>query len=370
MITARDVAGALHLVEVSRAAVRDPRFEVVVVAQEPAAARFVAAGLDIRTVAWPIAKPHDEHTAGELRRHARDLLREIEPDVVLTGLSTPFDAGLDEAVLAEARVPTALYQDFWGEQNLILGRGADHIFAIDEQAVSRNRERFGLPSVIVGSARHAAYAALDIAALRARGRRNLGIAPADTVVGFFGQALHALTGYERTVRALVEMLRGLPQVRLIVRPHPRENAAQRSITRRWFADAGLRFDWFETGPVEEPLLTCDCVISLFSTCTFDTAYLNRFAREPVAVPVSLLFDAEIAAYCRQYGNYLDFAHHTQGLVRPVYERSQLEAAVRQALTTEARRDVWTRAHSHLPDPARAAERVLDHLAVIADKPSA
>lgn len=366
LITARDVAGALHLVEVARAGVRDPRFEIVVVAQAPAAKHFTDAGLEVRTVVVPTVKSSDAPEANLLRQAARALLDELAPQIVLTGLSTPFDASLDEAILAEARVPTALYQDFWGEQNLILGRGADHILAIDAQAAERNLARFGKPSTVVGSARHAAYASLDIAESRRRVRKAIGVSEAERIVGFFGQALHRLPGYRRTVEQFIASIGAVKnRTRLILRPHPREDAEQRRQTEGMFETAGLEALRFAHGPVEDAIAASDVVVSLFSTCTFDTAYLNRFAKAPVAVPMSLLFDEEIAAYCRQHGNYFEFAHHTQGLVKPVYDAADLTGALETALLPETCRDVWERAHRYLPDPARAPQRVLDHLLAIA-----
>lgn len=363
LITARDVAAALHLVQVARAAARDPRFELHVAVQEPAAEHFAAAGIAATTIALPPAKAADSVEADALRAAARRLLGEVRPDAIIVGLSTPFDAGLDEAVLAEANVPTALYQDFWGEQNLILGRAADTILALDAEAAARNLARFNTPSTIVGSAKHSAFAELDIPAARVRVRQSMGLDAQDRVIGFFGQALHALPGYKRTVEAFLAATGAMaPSVKLMLRPHPRENAAQRLETERLFAAAARSVRPLAAGPVEDALAACDVVVSLFSTCTFDTAYLNRFSPQPVAVPVSLLFDAEIAAYCRQHGNYLEFQHHTLGLVKPVYEETELASMLESAIQPETSRDVWQRAHRHLPDPADAPRRVLDAVA--------
>jgi hypothetical protein len=368
LITARDVAAALHLVEVARQGARDPRFAIAIAAQEPAAKHFSNARLDVRTVAWPTIKSAAAPEADALRQAARMLLAEIAPDVVLVGLSTPFDASLDEAILAESRVPTALYQDFWGEQNLILGRGADHILAIDQEAAQRNLARFGHSSTVVGSARHSAYASLDVMAARRRVRQAIRAPDDERIVGFFGQALHRLPGYRRTVEHFISAMSSLSgKPRLILRPHPREDAEQRRQTAAMFETAGLDAVSFADGPVEDAIAVSDVVVSLFSICTFDTAYLNRFATEPLAVPMSLLFDEEIAAYCRQHGNYFDFAHHTQGLVKPVYEAKDLPAALETALQPRTRRDVWERAHRYLPDPAQAPQRVLDHMAAIAGR---
>jgi hypothetical protein len=361
LITARDVAAALHLVQIAKAGAADPRFEIAVVAQDPAAAQFTRAGVPVRTVSWPAAKTADDAQAAILRHSARALLDEVNPAVVLSGLSTPFDASLDEAVLAEARVPTALYQDFWGEQNLILGRGADHILAIDEQAAERNQARFGDPGIVVGSARHAAYAELDILDARARMRNKIGTDAGAVIVGFFGQALHSLPGYRRTITEFISAALTI-EAAFLLRPHPRETAEQRLETERLFAGSGLNVTVDSSPEVESALAACDVVVSLFSICTFDASYLNRFSTQPIAVPMSLLFDDEIAAYCRQHGSYIDFSHHTQGLVTPVYQAAALADTLRDAVTTEARRQAWARAHLYLPDPVQAPRRVLDAIA--------
>ena len=363
LITARDAAAALHLVQVARAGLRDPRFEIRVAVQPPASEIFESAAIAAVTIDLPPAKLAQSAEAAALRAAARALLDEFRPDAVLVGLSTPFDAGLDEAVLAESTVPSLLFQDFWGEQNLILGRGADFILVLDAEAAARNRARYDVGSTIVGSARHAGYAALDIAGVRAAVRRRIGAGPNDAVVGFFGQALHSMAGYRRTVQCFVSCLRDLPHVRhVVLRPHPREDAEQRAETERVFVDAGLPVVLLADGPVEQALLACNVVVSVFSTCTFDTAYLNRFSTEPVAVPISLLFDQEIAAYCAQHGNYLEFQYHTLGIVKPVYDIDQLAPTMTAATQAATCRDAWLRAHLHLPDPARAPGLVLDCVA--------
>jgi len=361
LITARDVAAALHLVQVAKVAAGDPRFDVVIAAQDPAARHFAAAGLAFEQVPAASTRAADDAAAGVVRAGARSLLEHVRPDAVLVGLSTPFDAGLDEAILAEAEVPSSLLQDFWGEQNLILGRGADQILGIDLQAAERNAERYQVPTVVVGSPRHAAYASLDIPAIRARARAALGVTEPACVIGFFGQALHSLPGYRRTIEQFLSAADGMDAT-FLLRPHPREGAGQRGQTEAMFTNSGLAVTLDHSPDVETALAACDVVVSLFSICTFDASYLNRFSPQPVAVPMSLLFDQEIADYCRTHGNYIDFSHHTLGLVTPVYEARELPAALREAATAEARREAWARAHQHLPDPARSPARVLDAIA--------
>lgn len=359
LITARDVAAALHLVQIALASRADDRYEVVIAAQQPAARHFIEAGLPIREVPALKAASADCDEAAQLRAIARELLAEHAPDAVLVGLSTPFDAGLDEAVLAEARVPTILFQDFWGEQNLLLGKPADLVLAVDDEAGLLNFERFGIRSRVVGSARHAAYAALRIADIRRDVRSRLGIDPGESVVGFFGQALHQLPGYARTVEAFVEALASVPvPFRLIVRPHPREDATQRQMTQELFRRSGIVPLVDTEGPVESALVASDVVCSLFSTCTYDTAYLNRFSPAPVAVPISMLFDAEIDTYCRQHVNFETFPYHRTGVVLSVHDRRELAPTVIRALDPSCRRQVWLSARDNLPDPGTAPARAL------------
>jgi hypothetical protein len=360
LITARDAAAGLHLVQVALACRQDARYEVVIAAQQPAARHFVAAGLPVLIVPPLSASSADSPQAAELRSVARQLLAEHQPDVVLAGLSTPFDAGLDEAMLAEATVPRILFQDFWGEQNLLLGAAADMILAVDDEAADLNAKRFGARSVVVGSARHAAYADLDIGAIRRDVRAGWGIGGDVKVVGFFGQALHRLPGYRRTVEVFIDALASMAEpFHLIVRPHPREDAEQRAQTEQLFRQAGIQPIVDAGGSVENALIACDVVCSLFSTCTYDTAYLNRYSPVPVAVPISMLFDEEIASYCRQHVNFETFPYHRAGVVLSVHEPGALVRTLDQAMTRGHLERIWRNAHDYLPDPGRAPRVALD-----------
>ncbi len=362
LITARDVAAALHLVQVALAARADARFEVSIAAQQPAARHFQEAGLQVRLFEPLSTRAADTENAARLRALAAGLLADVRPDVVLTGLSTPFDAGLDEAV------PTVLFQDFWGEQNLLLGKAADLILAVDDEALRLNLRRYGRDSVRVGSARHAAYRSLDIPDLRRRIRSRLGLAPEERLIGFFGQALHQLAGYQRTVEHFVRAAAGLPETAsVLIRPHPREDARQRAATEALFAHSGLRLAPPLEGAVEDALIACDVACSLFSSCTYDAAYLNRFSATPVTVPVSMLFDPEIVSYCEQHVNFETFPYHRFGAVLAVHEKEELAAVLRRALQAATHEAVWANAHRHLADPASAPGKALDAVAAFASR---
>ncbi len=359
LMTARDVAAALHLVQVAIAFRDHARYDVLIAAQPPAAKHFIDAGFPVKIITALKATSAECAEAIELRAIARQLLADCSPDGVMVGLSTPFDAGIDEAVLAEAKVPTILFQDFWGEQNLLFGKPADLVLAVDDEANLLNLKRFGIRSQVVGSARHAAYKDLSIPSIRQNVRHRLGISQNEDVIGFFGQALHSLPGYARTVDAFINALAEIARpFRLIVRPHPREDSAQRRMTEALFKRAGIEPLVDCGSAVEGALIASDVVCSLFSTCAYDTAYLNRLSSTPVAVPISMLFDEEILAYCQQHVNFDTFPYHHSGVVIPVHDVTELASTLVRALEPSFRQDVWLRSHDKLPDPSSAPARVV------------
>jgi hypothetical protein len=135
---------------------------------------------------------------------ADNLLADVRPDALLGGLSTPFDGGIDEALFARANVPGFLLQDFWGERNAFFGRGPQTCLVLDRMAADLTAARHDIESVVVGSARHAAYERIEPIRRRTELRRALGLAEDTTVYSLFGQSLHNLEGYQATVEAWVE----------------------------------------------------------------------------------------------------------------------------------------------------------------------
>ena len=358
LITARDAASTLSLIEIARAALADDTWRVSIHAQAPAYRFFREAGLSAIEVDLPAASEAEGRAAAALLARAEALLEEEGPTVVLVGLSTPVDGGIDEAVLARSQVPTFVTQDFWGESNAFFGRGADCSLALDEAAVRLTHLRHGAEAVAIGSPRHAPYAALDVKALRCSSRGDLGIEETSIVVGFFGQAMHFRPGYSRTVRAWAEAVgRGRESTVALYRPHPRESDADVADTLAIFAEADLETRLARQRTVEETLLACDVVCSAFSLCNFDAAYLNRFASEPMIVPLTLMLDGELAAYCRDHFHLQEFPHLSSGLGLAVREGEDLAGALGVASSPDTRERVW-RAARALPDPAGAAGRAL------------
>ncbi len=360
LVTIRDVSAALHLVQVVRALKGDARFETRILAQQPASRILRSMEIEHVEINAPAATTDDSPEALHLLAIARSELSAYRPDAVLAGLSTPFDGGIDEAVLAEANVPSYLLQDFWGEQNKFFGKGAGLFFALDATAAEMNRRRFGVESVIVGSARHAAYAEYNFQDLRNVSRRDLGISGKTPVIGFFGQALNRLPGYRRTLITFIRAVESLgSDIQILVRMHPRETEKDVVDTLAAFASSSLKPVIANHGSVDECLAACDVVCSLFSNCTYDASYQNYYSTVPISVPVSLLFDVEIAEYYRERVSFEELPLHRHRLVLPVYRQDLVAATLATALTEREKSQISIRAKTHLSDPSDACRLILE-----------
>lgn len=364
LISMRDMAASAHLLEVIKVCKKDQRFDLAIIAQNPASHFLTDMSIAHECADLPPATYMSTPEAKNLLSKAAEIIKKNKPQVILTGLSTPLDGGIDEAILKQAKdkIPTFMFQDFWGEQNKFFGTGADCAFVLDSIAEQRNRHRFNLRSIISGSPRHAAYRNIDWAAERKQLRYKLEIADNEHVIGYFGQALNHLPGYWRTVSAFIQTIGQMKgNISVAVRHHPRENAAARARTVKYFKNIGVRQIPVEDGPIENSLPIYDVVCSLFSNCTFDASYQNWFSSEPLSVPVSMLFDPEIADYCRERIHFEDLPIHTHKLVIPVYEKENLQKVLQKSILYDSRKEAWQQAKNKLDDPGQACQIILDQL---------
>ncbi|GAA0612327.1 MULTISPECIES: hypothetical protein [Thalassospira] len=361
LLTARDPAAALHLIEIAKCSRNFDDLHIDIVTQQPASRYFDEAGFLTTVVDLPPAKEMPSVEGENLLQKSRDLIDSLKPDAVLSGLSTPFDGGLDEAITAVFKGPKFVMQDFWGEANQFFGARAQLYFALDDEAVRLSENRHGLNAVSVGSPRHSAYQSMDINAIREKERRRIGASKETTVVGFYGQALHWVKGYRNTLNAWVDaMIAQKGEYKALYRPHPREDKGDIRWTVQRFADAGMPCVICQGQDVEHSLLTCDVVCSAFSNCTYDVAYLNYFSEVPLITPVSLFFDPEIIDYFHKMVKLDEFPYLKSGLVLAINDVRDLSSVLALAGSKRVKEKYWSAA-KHLPSPIKAPEIVLNHI---------
>jgi hypothetical protein len=352
LISARDPGGAAQMRVLGPFLRADPRLDVTVAASGPAFDLLEAAGERPIRFALPDGSTHvpGGGDPSALLEAAGALMAAVDPDVLLVGISS-LGVGLDEALLARAAGrPTFALQDYPGDANAVGRAYASTYLVRDEAAARLTRERFGVATVAVGSLRHAAYAGLDVAGLRARTRERVGARPDQPVLGFFAQPAE-IPGHEAAFTHLVAALAGrriAPVV--LLREHPklpesfdRHAAALRGV--------GVTVKDASAGDVEAWLSACDVVATAFSHCSMDYAFLGAWSREPLGAVLFLLTSEEIRRFMREY----------TGLARPdgvdaglglVAERpEEVEPLLVRALSPEARAR-FHEASRRLPREAR------------------
>lgn len=311
----------------------------------------------------PVTAPAN---AGEMLALAQEILATERPDIIVAGLSSPGEGGIDEAMLAVRTVPALLMQDFWGEQNSYFGRGADAFLALDRFAQAINSVKHGKPSFIVGSPRHARFADLDIAGERSRIRCQLETADQQVVFGWFGQSLHHLPGYRRSLADWIEAVAAKGNCQVLYKPHPRENEAARRETSALFTTAGLPHQVLSGWSIEQALLACDVATSILSNCLYDAAYLNYFSAAPLITPMAWLQESDVRTVFDAVVPIDDLPYASADLALIVDNRTDWQDIVASAAQIGTRHWLWQAARANLSDPRQATDRVAAAILAIMD----
>jgi hypothetical protein len=350
LVSARDPGAAAQIRALCPALRADARLDVRVAASGPAFDLLEAAGeRPMRFSPAGTSIPADGDPAPILDA-ARGLIGEADPDVLLVGISS-LGVGLDEALLARAAGrPTFALQDYPGDANAIGRAYAGTYFVRDEAAARLTRERFGVATVAVGSLRHAAYAGLDVARLRARTRERLGAAAGQPVLGFFAQPAE-IPGHEAAFAHLADALARRPDKPLVLlREHPKFREAfdpHAAALRR----AGVGVRDAADGDVEPWLCACDVVTTAFSHCSMDYAFLGSWSREPLGATLFLLTTDEIRRFMRAYTGMADPDGVEAGLGLVAERPEDVDPLLARALGPEER-ERFHDASRRLPREAR------------------
>jgi hypothetical protein len=354
LLSARDAAAAHHIAQMIGLATR-PGWQVVVVAQAPALQILRRLGHDCIPVLLPPVTVAGDAEA--LLGVARDVLAAEKPDIIVAGLSSPGDGGIDEALLAVRNVPALLMQDFWGEQNSYFGRGADAFLALDAFAQRINLAKHGKPSFIVGSPRHARLADLDLVTERRQIRRQLETAEGQTVCGWFGQSLHHLSGYRKSLAGWIDAVAAMGDCQVLYKPHPREDEAAREETSALFAAAGLQHHTLSGWSIERALLACDVATSILSNCLYDAAYLNHFSAEPLIAPIAWLAEQDVRDVFDAVVPVDQLPYASAGLALIAQDQTDAADVIPLAGKSGTRDRLWQAARANLADPRQATDRV-------------
>ncbi len=362
IISACDPAAALHLSEVAIAAKGHETIELVNIVQGPAIEIFKQRSLSFIPVDLPRTCDQISRDAHNLKKAARTHLEAIEPDYLLTGLSSPKSGGIDEALLFERHCPAYLFQDFWGEQNRFFGRGADKFLVLDDAAANISQNRHSIRSIVVGSPKHQRFVEINFEILRRNSGREYKDRSTKKIIGFFGQSLHKVNGYNRTLEQFSKAISAIPDIICLYRPHPLEASHERDRTISILTKYNTDMVVAKNQPVEETIAACDLTCSAYSNCLYDAAFINHLSPTPITVPVMLLFDEEIIEQYRTYVGTEDLPYRSSAIAQIASNPATLRSDLQLALTQSVKQKVWQSAKTALEPPDKAAMRILSCIA--------
>jgi hypothetical protein len=334
LLTARDPAAVGHVVVLFKYLSSD--YEIVVAAS--GAAKSILLEKGIGCISFEMANGNDYIRTNEdskpLLNAARTLLKQTNPDAIIASLSS-FGAGIDEAVIATATAPNFAVQDFWGDVNLNLGVPASLYFVMDEFAAEISSQKWNVNCFITGSIRHAAYADLDILALRQKGRKIAGADDEIKLIGWFGQTFK-VPGYADTVESFKHGLTNLPQKTLLIyRGHPKFSE-DHNIELGMLTDATTSFyNATNIGSNELWLCSCDLIATPFSLCGLDHAYLSFHSSKPIGSVVYIMTNKAIRSFVEKDYGFVGFPTLRMGLGEIVFSPGNISKKVLYHLSSDA-----------------------------------
>lgn len=363
LVSARDVGAAINIIEIVKLAQQDKNIELYLYIQSPAAAYFESNNLSFELVPHLIVKEFEYGKAQILLNYAKDILNKINPDIILCGLSTPGDAGIDEALIATAknRIPTVVMQDFWGEVNDFFGACADYYFCLDHEAKILTEQRNDCEGIVIGSPRHSWYKSLNLNQLRMDLREEAGLFGPEMVIGLFGQSLHHIPGYKETLIELLTLVSQVqPSARIVYRQHPRESEDNARITINLLESANVSFMLMNHKKVEHTLIMCDVVCSILSNCLYDASYLNYFSPIPFITPIAFCYKKDILKHLNNF-NMINASPYKDKNIAFMFDSRQPDtASLKYLFSDHGKREFWC-ASKKLENPEQAAAKALNNL---------
>lgn len=290
LLSARDPGAAGNIAVIYEDLSGTGLFDITLVASGAAYSMMKHKGLNPDFFEISDGKDHIDplnETTSTLFEKTSDILKTVKPDAVITGLSS-FGAGIDEALSYLSDVPVLAVQDFWGDVNLSLGKPADVYLVMDEFAAGITRQKCGAETEIIGSPKYSRYALFDIAGMRAKSRKCLNASDDEKIIGWFGQHPD-IPGYSEVFEDFIEAVGKLEGDFIVIfREHPKFGATGRKHAE-FLRSKGIRSnDVTGIGIAEEWISACDLIVTPFSLCGLDHAYLSAFSATPIGTVVYLM----------------------------------------------------------------------------------
>ena len=155
------------------------------------------------------------------------------------------------------------------------------------------------------------------------------MADTDTLAVFFGQPHLPEAAMARScILYNKAVLDAAPSATLFYRPHPREDRDRVVEILSQASSEGCAPTLAEDGDTNALLTACDSAASAFSNCGYDLAWLNRYAKTPLAVMMYVMTEPDIRQIWRDYTGLYSEPVSDQGLAVCVEDEDDLVAVGR------------------------------------------
>jgi len=352
LISARDpsTAGAVKILV--EEFLNNGQVELILATQFPATQSLSKIFKSIKHISVPDLSDDDE-----LINYARKLLDEIQPDIVITGISGP-GYGIDEVLLATcARDDASPYavQSYWGDINEAFGARAQVYLVIDDFAAKLTSQKTGKPTEVIGSMTYRDYNQFDTEQIRADFREEF-IGNFDLLIGLIGQPIEASNSYDITLKAFADALGEQHlDIGIVYRPHPKETFEQRERTRDIFSKQGVTLYEGENFELETLLCGMDLVVSAFSTCGYDLQQLLLVSEKPLAVPVYLMFEEKLTRWFKEFTGLENIPMSDRGLAIVIESKSELAGIFDLESVRSKKLECWKSVREFFPESSNGAK---------------
>lgn len=363
IISMRDYGAATHLIELVKYLTEEDRFDITVVAQKPASNLLKLNNINHINIELDASENKDSILSKKIIKKAYEIVKVIKPRFIICGLSTPFDGGIDEAFyFISNKIPCFVYQDQWGESNSFFGKSADYYFVLDNLAKRINKKlRPNSKNIIIGPLKYKKLEKINLLDERKKKRTFNNFDNAKKIITFFGQYLHDIDGYQQTVEYFLNQIKNIkyPYIFLYI-PHPKEKEKDKIFIKKLIKKNQIFSKFIRFDNIEDTIVISDLVFSVFSTCNYDSAYINYYSKKPLCSIYSLLYDKRMVNYFNSYlVDIKNLPIHKHKVVMPVYLKSKIKEILLNKINKK--KEFWINAKNHLSDPENASELISENL---------
>jgi len=346
LITARDPSTASAMQVLAREFIKDNQVELILASQQPATDILLTDLKFSRHIKVP-SFLNDE----ELIEYAKKLSENIQPDVVIAGISGP-DSGIDEAILAVSRrsndSPYAV-QCYWGDINEAFGAKAQTYIVIDDYAEKVTRQRIGKTCITIGSLKYQDYHKLNPVSLRKSFRKKYA-SQEELLIGLFTQPMEEGIGYYESIRLFAEVYSDCEELyQVILRTHPKQTEDQIQHIKNIFSELELQYIDATSESFEETLCGLDLAVSGFSTCGYDLQHLIFASEAPLGIPVYLFYNAALVNWYQNYSGLSSIPMSDNDLAVVANHPDILKSLINRKTLFERQQKTWEKVKEFFPN---------------------